>query len=121
MTLRRYEGGVLRYWEDDITRTVRTFTAAGVEILPATPYTAAQNAAADAEAAEAAARAAREATRAAVKLIITDLQAEKARCDTVLAKGNNQITGGDTKNVAQAAKRIADAAIELARFVQDLS
>jgi hypothetical protein len=57
------------------------------------------------------------ATRAAVKLIITDLQAEKTRCDVVIAKANNTVTGADTKDVARAAKRIADAAIDLARLV----
>lgn len=61
----------------------------------------------------------RDATRAAVKLIITDLQAEKTRCDAVIAKTNATITGADTKDVARAGKRIADAAIELARFVQN--
>ena len=62
----------------------------------------------------------RKANRAAVKAIITDLQAEKARCDVVIAKPNNTITGADTKDVARAGKRIADAAIELARFVRDM-
>ena len=37
-----------------------------------------------------------------------------------LVKANNQITGADTKDVARAAKRIADAAIDLARHVKDL-
>lgn len=64
-------------------------------------------------------RTARAASRAAVKAIITDLQAEKARADAVIAKTTAQITGADTKDVARAAKRIADAAIDLARFVQD--
>lgn len=70
---------------------------------------------------EEAARAAREAQRTIVKAIITDLQAEKARADAVIAKTNNQITGADTKDVARAAKRIADAAIDLTRFVQDMT
>lgn len=63
------------------------------------------------------ARASQEVTRTAVKAIVNDLQAEKARCDVVLAKTNAAITGADTKDVARAAKRIADAAIDLARFV----
>jgi hypothetical protein len=66
-----------------------------------------------------AARAAHEAQRAVVKQIVTDLQAEKARAQLVIDKTNAQITGSDTKDVARAAKRIADAAIDLARFVQD--
>ena len=74
-----------------------------------------------AETAERAAREARIADRAKVKAIITELQAEKVRADAVIAKANNTITGGDTKDVARAAKRIADAAIDLARFVKDQS
>lgn len=55
--------------------------------------------------------------RAAVKLVITDLQAEKTRCQTVIDKTNANITAGDTKDVARAAKRIADAAIDIARLL----
>jgi len=65
------------------------------------------------------ARIQREATRTAVKAIITDLKAEKTRAQTVIDKTNATITGADTKEVARAAKRIADAAIDLARFVKD--
>lgn len=64
--------------------------------------------------------ASRETARTAVKAIINDLQAEKARADAVIAKANNTISGADTKDVARAAKRIADAAIDLARFVKDI-
>ena len=58
-----------------------------------------------------------EADRLTVRAIITDLQAEKARAQAVIDKTNANITGGDTKDVARAAKRIADAAIDLARYV----
>lgn len=58
-----------------------------------------------------------EADRLTVKAIITDLRAEKARAQVVIDKANNAITGADTKDVARAAKRIADAAIDLARYV----
>lgn len=57
------------------------------------------------------------AARTAVRTIITDLQAEKTRVEPVLAKTPAQITGGDTKDVARAARRIADAVIDLTRFV----
>jgi hypothetical protein len=62
----------------------------------------------------------RNADRLAVQAIITDLQAEKDRCQVVIDKTAANITGGDTKDVARAAKRIADAAIDLARFVKGL-
>lgn len=106
---------VIEQWDDD-TRTYTRFA----DPASSRPYNAQENVAADARVASAAAQAARDETRAAVKLIITDLQAEKARCDVVIAKTNAQITGADTKDVARAGKRIADAAIELARFVQDM-
>ena len=61
----------------------------------------------------------REAARVAIRAIVNDLQAEKDRCDVVLAKTAAQINGGDTKDVARAAKRIADAAIDLAKFLRD--
>jgi hypothetical protein len=113
-----YVGGVLRERWDDTTRTYTAWNASGVQTATR-PYTAAENAAADAAAAAAAADAARTATRAAVRLIVTDLQAEKDRMDPIIAKSNAQITAADTKDVARSARRIADAAIELARFVQD--
>ena len=105
-------------WQaDDATRTVTDYTTNP----PTTrPYTAAESAEANAAINAQAAAAAREATRAAVRAIITDLQAEKARAQTVIDKTNGSITGGDTKDVARAAKRIADAAIDLARLVRDM-
>lgn len=69
------------------------------------------------ELAERTAAAAYEAQRLIVKAIIVDLQAEKTRAQVVIDKPNNSVTGADTKDVARAAKRIADAAIDLARYV----
>lgn len=112
------DGVLVREW-DDATRTYHEYDAAGVETL-ARPYGPEENADADARAAAAQARTDRETARTAVRAIVTDLQAEKARCDVVLAKTAAQITGGDTKDVARAAKRIADAAIDLARLVKDM-
>lgn len=57
------------------------------------------------------------AQRETVKLIVTDLQTEKARVQPIIDKANNQITAADTKDVARASKRIADAAIDLARLL----
>jgi len=116
MSYRSYTEGVLRVWHDDETRTVNTYDELGV-LVSSDPYTPEQNATADAEAAEAAVQAALDFQRTAVKAIVTELQDEKDRCQIVIAKDNNQIDGGDTKNVARAAKRIADAAIDLAKLV----
>lgn len=85
----------------------------------ARPWTQAELAAQAKEKAREAARVEREATSAKVKAIIADLQAEKVRAQAVIDKTNASITGADTKDVARAAKRIADAAIDLARFVRD--
>ena len=64
--------------------------------------------------------AAREADRAAVKAIITDLRAEKGRAQNVIDTANSTINASPAshiKDTARAAKRIADAAIDLARYV----
>lgn len=53
-----------------------------------------------------------------IKTIITDLQNEKARYQVVINKTNANITGGDTKDVARAAKRIADATIDLTKLLK---
>lgn len=109
-------GVVTQLWDDES----KTYTDFRVTPAAVRPYTAAEQLEADARAAAATARATREAARAAVKLVITDLQAEKARVQAVIDKTNATITGADTKDVARAAKRIADAAIDLARLVQDM-
>ena len=56
------------------------------------------------------------ADRLAVRAIITDLQAEKARAQVIIDAADST---KHEKNAARAAKRIADAAIDLARFVKD--
>ena len=74
---------------------------------------------ADALAAKAA-QAAYDAQRATVKAVINDLRAEKARAQTVIDTPNATINTSPAphiKDVARAPKRIADAAIDLARFV----
>ena len=73
-----------------------------------------------AELAAQAEQAAREADRAAVKAIITDLRAEKGRAQNVIDTANATINASPAsyiKDTARAAKRIADAAIDLARYV----
>lgn len=107
---------------DDTTRTVTTYDESGA-VVSTRPYDAAENAAADAAAADAAARAERETTRVAVKAIITDLQAEKARAQAVIDTANATINGSPAsyvKDCARAAERISRAAMDLARFVADL-
>ena len=74
----------------------------------------------EAELAANAEQAAYAAQRATVKAIINDLRAEKARAQTVIDTPNATINTSPAphiKDVARAAKRIADAAIDLARFV----
>lgn len=121
MSIHVYQDGILRQHWDDTTRTFSAWNIDGTAV-PGTPrpYTVEENTRADAEAAESAEQAAHEAQRIIVRAIITDLQDEKTRVDAVIAKSNAQITGGDTKDVARAAKRIADAAIDLARLVKDV-
>ena len=75
---------------------------------------------AEAELAAKAEQAAYAAQRATVKAIINDLRAEKARVQTVIDIPNATINTSPAphiKDVARAAKRIADAAIDLARYV----
>ena len=64
--------------------------------------------------------AAYEAQRLLVKAIITDLRAEKGRTQVVIDTTNSTINASPAshiKDTARAAKRIADAAIDLARYV----
>ena len=104
---------------DHAARTVTTYDESGA-VTSTRPYTADENAAADAALAEAAALAQRNADRLTVRAIITDLQAEKARAQAVIDTPNATIKSNPApyvNDVARAAKRIADAAIDLARYV----
>lgn len=104
---------------NDVTHTYTAWDDDG-NVVEQRPYTEQELASLAERQAAAAALAQRESDRAAVKSIITDLQAEKARVQVVLDKTTAQLTLADTKDVARAAKRIADAAIDLSRFVKDL-
>lgn len=67
-----------------------------------------------------AAQAEYEALRATIRQIITDLRAEKARAQTVIDATNldiNKSPASYIKDTARAARRIADAAIDLTRLV----
>ena len=105
--------------QDDTTRTVTAYDESGA-VTATRPYTADENAAADAAVAQAAAQAQYEAQRLTVRQIITDLQAEKARAQAVIDTPNSTIKTNPAPyvvDVARAAKRIAGAAIDLARYV----
>lgn len=112
------EEGRLQAFGDDITRTFYVYDEQGNQIS-ARPYSVEENAEADALAAQFVDMEAKAAQREKVRLIITDLKAEKDRMDPILAKTPAQITGGDTKDVARAAKRIADAAIDIAKLLTE--
>lgn len=120
MSLNRQEwsDGVLRkFWDaDSDPRTYYEYDAQGVQTL-ARPFNAAENTIATNDAAVDVAEAAAAARVSAVRLIITDLVAEKARVQLVIDKANASITANDTKDVARAAKRIADAAIDIAKLL----
>ena len=104
---------VLRY--DDQARTVATLDPDGV-LLDTRPYTDAENAALDAQTAAQALQVEHDTTKVRVDAIIEDLKAEKDRAQVVIDKPNAQITAADTKDLARAVKRLADANIDLAKY-----
>lgn len=91
-------------------RSVELISGIPTEVWHSRPWTAE-------ELANIAAIADRETTRTAIKAIVTDLQAEKARAQEVI---DSVAATANEKKVARAAKRIADATIDLARFVKDM-
>jgi len=99
---------VARYDETVKPYTLTTWDDHGVEVVR--EYTPEETARADA-------RIAHEADRAVIKQIVTDLLAEKERADEVI---NSVGATREDKQVARAVKRIADTAIDLARFVKAL-
>jgi hypothetical protein len=105
---------------DPATRTVTTYDETGA-VVDQRPYTAEENAAADLDAAQAAEAAEHQATADRVALIIDELQAEKDRVQVTIDTPNATINASPAnyvKDNARAAKRIADAAIDLAKFVR---
>lgn len=119
MSSQTYINGRLVESADDTTRTVTTYGPDG-EVTGTRPYTDDENAAADAADAQAAADAEHTATHDRVQAIVEDLKAEKARVQVTIDTPNatiNASPAGYVKDNARAAKRIADAAIDLAKFV----
>ena len=106
------EDGILVVEYDKVAR-IRYDRIAGTS----RPFTDEENAIADDEATRVKAAADHAVNRATVNRIITDLKAEKSRADEVI--GSTSATQEDKKN-ARAIRRVADAAIDLARFVKDL-
>ena len=77
-----------------------------------------------AQAEDEAARVARETQRATVRAIVNDLRTEKGTLQAVLDTPNATIKADPQvyiKDVARAAKRIADASIDLAKFVKEMA
>jgi len=120
------EGIVIEDW-DDVSRTVTYYRDDGV-LRPTAPggeapnprlYTPDENDDADARAAEFEQETLITTLRSGIDQVITDLQTEKARVQPVIDKTNAQITPGDTKDVARAAKRIADAVIDALRIIKN--
>lgn len=108
--------GSVRRW-DRAARAVVDYDPAGVEVARR-PFTTEENAAADAESARAAAQSQHEADRAKVCAIIADLRAEKGRAQAVIDDPN---ATPRERDLGRAVKRIADAAIDLARFVREIA
>lgn len=115
-----WEDGVLRqFWDADSTPRMYYEYDANGNLTLEREFTVQENSSTDYLIQDALNAEAAQARRAAVKLIVTDLKVEKDRVQAVLDKTNAQITPSDTKDVARAAKRIADAAIDLARLLTE--
>jgi len=107
------QNGVLIEHYDDVARTATYYDEKTGEFLYTRPYTADENATADADIARAEGK-------AGVDTIIADLKAEKARVQPTIDATNatiNSNPAGYIKDNARAIKRIADACIDLAKFV----
>jgi len=98
----------------------RTYTDFRTDPDTTRPYTAAENAQADAAVEQAAAAEEHAETEDRVKAIVEDLKAEKARVQPAIDATNaavNSSPASYVKDNARAIKRVADAAIDLAKYV----
>jgi len=112
-----YVDGVLTERWDDVARIYTDFRP---DPDVSRPYTAEENQAADQAAADQAAAEEHAETTDRVRAIIDDLQVEKDKLDAVVETDSadiNSSPAGYVKDTARSAKRIADAAIDLAKFV----
>lgn len=108
-------GETLRY--DDDAQTVSTLDPDTGEVTSVRAYTEEEAAYPGGPALGVQQDVEHDATKDRVDTIIEDLKVEKDRLQVVIDKANAQIGPADTKDVARAAKRIADAAIDLAKYV----
>jgi hypothetical protein len=107
------QNGILIERYDDATRTATYYDEKTGEFKYTRPYNPDENATADAAVTKAAGQ-------AGVDKIITDLKAEKDRVQPAIDATNatiNSNPAGYIKDNARAIKRIADACIDLAKFV----
>lgn len=128
MSWELYVNSRLRERGDDAARTVTYWDAAGA-LVPSTPevpnprpYTAAENAAADAAAAQQQEQAERDALLEEIGRIDAALAAEDARIQPCLDDGPQTINGSPAqyiKHNARAIKRVIKAARDLAAVVRD--
>ena len=103
-----YEDGHLYETFDDATLTVTTYDKKG-NVVGTRPYTEAEIA-----------QSQHEDTHDRIKAIVDDLQAEKDRLQLMIDMSNADVNAnpaGPIKDSARAGKRIADACIDLAKFV----
>ena len=101
-------------WNAEL-RIVTFFDSEG-SVIGTRPYTDVENASADDALQWESENASHETTRSLVKAIITDLKAENDRAQAVI---DDVAATRNEKNLGRAVKRIADAAIDLARFVKN--
>lgn len=98
MSRQVYEKGTLIRTYDDSTRTVTDLTTTP----PTTrPYTAEENATADAETAQRAAEANESTLRANARASITEIKTALATLDALISKSNSQWQTADTKQVVR--------------------
>lgn len=118
MSAEVYVAGVVRERWDDTTRTYTAFNASGVQIS-SRPYTAAENTQANAEAVNQTAQTNKVTLLTDAKADLAVLDSSVTALNVVIAKANNTIAGGDTKQVAQEARSIARATKRLVRLITE--
>lgn len=101
---------------DDTARVVTEYDGEGV-VISSRPYTAEENAAADAAAGLSAASVNESTLRADAAAQIDVLLASIATLQVVTDKSNNAIGGADTKTVARECRRVARQLVRITRLL----
>jgi len=112
-------GTLLESWEDG----TRTYTDYRPDPDETRPYTPEENAGADERAAEELAAAEHAATEERVRAIVDDLKVEKDKLDAIVETDSatiNDSPAAYVKDTARSAKRIADACVDLSKYVGEL-